>query len=59
MPVIMNTWIEKIRKKKTPETAPAYESHKITEDDAYKKPEKRHTNAARAVLVKTLRGIRK
>ena len=61
MAVIQNTWIEKVRKKKIHETAAAYESDPLSEKAQYnsKKPIKRFTNAARATLVRTLRGVRK
>lgn len=61
MAVIMNKWVEKERKKKTHETAPAYESDPLSDSSAYnaKKPVKRHTNASRATMVRTLRGVRK
>jgi len=61
MSVIPNKWIEKKKKKKEHETAPSYESDPFADNLPYnsKKPLKRCTNAARAILVKTLRGIRK
>lgn len=61
MNVIPNKWIEKKKKKKENETAPAYASDPYAESLPYnsKKPLKRYTNAARAVLVKTLRGVRR
>jgi len=62
MPVIQNKWIEKERKKKDrPETAPAFEAAPIDNWLPIKPGKKvaRHTNAARASLVRTLRGIRK
>jgi hypothetical protein len=61
MAVIPNKWIEKQKKKRTHETAPAYASDPIAESvpiDA-SKPIKRYTNAARATMVRTLRGVRK
>ena len=61
MNTIPNKWIEKQKKKKGPETAPAYEfSTKDTwlPSNTEKKPE-RHSNAARAIYRQTLRGIRK
>ena len=60
MNTIPNKWVEKKRKKKEPETAPSYTSDK-TDYFAYstRKPESRHTPAARSALVKTLRGIRR
>lgn len=61
MAVIQNTWIEKQKKKKTHETAASYESDPLSESAQYnaKKPLKRYTNASRATMVRTLRGIRK
>ena len=61
MAVIQNKWVEKQRKKKTHETAPSYESDPLADSSAFnsKKPEKRHTNAARATYKHTLRGVRK
>ena len=61
MAVIPNKWIEKERKKKTHETAAAYEADPLADVAIYnsKKPVKRFTNAARATLVRTLRGVRK
>jgi hypothetical protein len=61
MAVIQNKWIEKQKKKKTNETAPAYDSDPLADSSAYnaKKPEKRHTNASRSTMVRTLRGMRK
>ena len=61
MTVLQNTWIEKQKKKRTHETAPAYQNDPLAESEIYntKKPRKRFTLAARTVLVKTLRGIRK
>ncbi len=61
MPVITNTWVEKQRKKKKPETAPSYASDPDAEyiHLNYKKPAKRSTMPSCAILVKTLRGVRK
>jgi hypothetical protein len=61
MNTIPNKWIEKQKKKKGPETAPAYE---FSTKDTWipvgsDKTPKRHTNAARATYRQTLRGIRK
>lgn len=58
MPTIKNSWVEKIKKKKEKETAPAFESVDV---DSYKpdKPIACHTNAARATYKQTLRGVRK
>lgn len=61
MNVIMNTWVEKEKRKKSPETAPAYEFD--TKDTWLpinnERKTKRHSHAARATLNKTLRGLRK
>lgn len=59
MAVIPNTWVEKVKKKRTHETAPSYESYSSPEVMGSKKPTKRHTNALKTNLVKTLRGVRK
>jgi hypothetical protein len=61
MSVIPNSWIEKCKKKKEAETAPSFESNPLAESEIYntKKPLKRFTIAARSVVMRTLRGIRK
>ncbi len=61
MTVLVNSWIEKIRKRKTHETAPAYESDHLAESEIYntKRPATRSTVAARSILLRTLRGVRK
>jgi hypothetical protein len=61
MTIIHNTWVEKVKKKKAHETAPAYESYAYDNDFATqtKKPKKRHNPALKATFVKTLRGTRK
>jgi hypothetical protein len=61
MVVIRNTWVEKEKKKKTHETAPSYGSDSLSKEAMYNstKPTKRYTSAARATMVKTLRGTRK
>tara|TARA_R110000868_G_scaffold228058_1_gene481027 strand:+ start:768 stop:953 length:186 start_codon:yes stop_codon:yes gene_type:complete len=61
MAVIQNKWVEKEKKKKAHQTAPAYEIDSI---DTWKtsttdKSPERHTNAARAIYKQTLRGVRK
>ena len=61
MNTIPNKWVEKAKKKKTAETAPAYEFN--TKDtwlpiNKDKQPAK-HTNAARGTYKHSLRGIRK
>lgn len=61
MDTIRNTWLEKIKKKKEPETAPSYESDPLDDTYAYnaKKPKNRFSLPFAGILVKTLRGIRK
>lgn len=61
MAVIPNKWVEKVKKKRAHETAPFYESAPLSESTLLnaKKPEKRNTNAVRATMVRTLRGVRK
>lgn len=58
---IPNTWVEKIKKKKSQDTAPSYESNKISDDFAYstRRPEKRHAPSLIASFKRTLRGVRK
>lgn len=60
MATILNTWIEKIKKKKEPETAPSYGRNPLVDTYApdAKKP-KRFTLPSAGVFVRTLRGIRK
>ena len=61
MAIIHNSWVEKVKKKKVHETAPAYESYSYRDDFATqtKKPAKRHTPSLKATINKTLRGVRK
>lgn len=61
MAVIRNTWVEKIKKKKEPVTAAAYERDPLADTYANnsQKPKKRFTVPACSILVKTLRGVRK
>lgn len=61
MPVIQNTWVEKQKKKKSHDTAPAYASDHIAASDiiSSKKPKKRFSLPSCGTLVKTLRGVRK
>ncbi len=59
MSVIQNKWIEKQRKKKGAETAPAYSTAAYDIIDSGSKPEKRFSNAAGATMTRTLRGVRK
>lgn len=61
MAVIMNKWVEKEKKKKVHETAPAFASDSL---DSWLPINagttiKRHTKAARSTMVRTLRGVRK
>ena len=60
MSVIQNKWVEKLKVKKGPETAPAFE---FNDEDTWKpvtKKEsvKRHTSTG-MIMKKTLRGVRK
>lgn len=61
MAVIQNTWVEKQKKKKVHETAPAYEfeTKNTWLPVSTNKSLKRHTNATRAIYKQTLRGVRK
>jgi len=61
MAVIRNTWIEKVKKKKAAETAPAYESyaHKNDFEHQTRKPKERHTPSLKVSMSRTLRGVRK
>lgn len=62
MAVITNKWVEKEKKKKVHETAPAFLSDSIDTwipINTGGKPVKRHSHAARATMVRTLRGVRK
>ncbi len=61
MAVIPNKWVEKEKKKKTHDTAPAYEfdSKNTWIPSTCDQAPKRHTNAARATYKQTLRGVRK
>lgn len=61
MAVIQNKWVEKEKKKKAIETAPAFESNSM---DSWlpinpSKQVKRTSHASRATMVRTLRGVRK
>ncbi len=61
MAVIQNKWVEKQKKKKSVETAPAFESNP---GDSWlpvnpKKKQERTSVASRATYKQTLRGIRK
>lgn len=61
MAVIQNKWVEKERKKKAHDTAPAFESVPMDERDPYnmKKPEKRHSVPSTSTMSRTLRGVRR
>ena len=61
MAVIQNKWVEKEKKKRVHETAPAFE---IDSTDTWKptdttKSKARHSPASVATMRKTLRGIRR
>lgn len=61
MPVITNSWVEKERKKRKHETAPAYD---YEHEDSYsiestEKPISRKSRASRGSYSRTLRGVRK
>lgn len=61
MAVIQNTWVEKQKKKKVEEKAPAFEASSIDSwlPIAPDKATKRFTIAMRASYKKTLTGVRK
>lgn len=61
MATIRNSWVEKIKKKKEHHTAPSYDNDPLADTYAYdaKKPKKRFSVPSAAILVKTLRGVRK
>ncbi len=61
MPVIQNKWVEKEKKKRGPETAPAFEidSTDTWQPSKIDKSKKRHTPASVSTMRKTLRGIRR
>ncbi|CAB4128533.1 hypothetical protein UFOVP100_40 [uncultured Caudovirales phage] len=61
MTTIQNKWVEKVKKKRAIETAPAFESN---DEDTWSPIQKnkiiqRHTNASQSTMHKTLRGLRK
>lgn len=61
MAVITNKWVEKEKKKKAPDTAPAFQAD---DTDSWQpvpasKTVIRYSKAARATMVRTLRGVRK
>lgn len=57
----INTWVEKIKKKKVKETAPAYDKAVFKDDFSYqtRKPDKRATPCLKMTMNRSLRGIRK
>lgn len=61
MSTIRNSWVEKIKKKKEHETAPSYDRDPLADTYAHDtpKPKKRFSVPSTAILVKTLRGVRK
>lgn len=61
MPTIVNSWIEKVKKKKVAETAPAYDTELYKNDfkAQTRRPEKRHTPSLKVTFTRTLRGVRK
>ena len=61
MAVIQNKWVEKEKKKKAAETAPAFETDSTDtwQPSKTEKPKARHSPASVATMRKTLRGIRR
>lgn len=61
MPTIKNSWIEKLKKKKAVETAPAYKNEHASEFDTIssKRPITRSSLPITSTAHKTLRGVRK
>lgn len=61
MATIPNTWIEKEKKKRAQDTAPAFESNSTDtwQPANTEKPKKRHSPASVSTMRKTLRGIRR
>lgn len=60
MHAIENSWVEKLRKKKIKEVAPAYESYVIDDfEHQTRKPKKRHTPSLNLIMNRTLRGVRR
>ena len=61
MSVIQNKWVEKQKKKREVDTAPAFDSNKDNSWVPVKidKKIKRHTPAAHSMFKRTLRGVRK
>lgn len=58
---IQNTWVEKVRKKKEAEKAPAYEAYRVDNEfkRSTKKPENLHIPSLKTNASRTLRGVRK
>jgi len=59
MSVIQNKWVEKQRKKKTTDTAPAFEQAAYDILDSTGKPVSRFSSSSVATRLRTLRGVRK
>jgi hypothetical protein len=59
MSVIQNKWVEKQRKKKGAETAPAFAQAAYDIVDSTGKPMKRFSFSSKSTMVRTLRGVRK
>lgn len=59
MAVILNKWVEKERKKKVHQTAPAYEADDTDSFQVSAKKAERTSTASSATMIKTLRGVRK
>lgn len=61
MAIIHNSWVEKVKKKRGLETAPAYEAYAYKNDFATqtRKPAKRYTPSLKMTMSRTLRGTRK
>ena len=61
MPVIPNSWVEKLRKKRDPVTSPSYdfESEDTYSIESTKKIKKRSSLSSHSHMLKTLRGVRK
>jgi hypothetical protein len=61
MTVLQNKWVEKIKKKRAQDTAPAYDidNHDTWQPIKADKIIKRFSHAARTMYTRTLRGVRK
>ncbi len=59
MSVIQNKWVEKQRKKKATDTAPAYAQAAYDILDSTGKPIARFSTSSMATRIKTLRGVRR